>query len=210
VYTPSGILIQFQEEVPHLEEATRLSTQAVFVNVNSLMTGLELVKNTTRSIHSLKNVSEEKFLPVMEDFISRSEKQILALSKMATSVEVGIRDTLSYFGEVGKEAMKPDDFFALIFTFSSDLQKATLELPEEEAAHKSRHGITATGGSDEGSVISPLPHIQTQKHLKISTQTNKSIRVNSMIRGQFDQTLRSVKEGHRTHRNRLSKIFLDS
>jgi hypothetical protein len=59
---------------------------------------------------------------VKKEFIGRSEQQVAALSRMASSVETGIRDTLSYFGEADKEAMKPEDFFALILTFSSDLQ----------------------------------------------------------------------------------------
>lgn len=42
---------------------------------------------------------------------------------MSNSVEVSMRDLLSYFGEAtGADGMKPEDFFGLILTFSSDLQ----------------------------------------------------------------------------------------
>lgn len=84
-----------------------------------------------------------------------------------------------------------------------------MELPEEPATVVMTHENTASGGSD-GSIVPPLPSIQTQKHLQVSSQHIKGLGGNSMIRGQFDQTLRSMKDGNRTTRNRLSKIFLDS
>jgi len=206
-------LVQFQEELPHLEEASRLAPQAVFVAAQTLSKGLDQVKQTIR-LCGTKN-PQEKFLLVMQDFVARSEPQVTALTNMANSVEHSLGDVLAYFGEAGDEAMKPEDFFALVLTFSSDLQKATLELPEEEPVTDAKHQNTGSGGSDGGSIVPPLPNIlaQPQKHLKAPSLRKETVRGrggNSMIRGQFDQTLRSMKDGHRTTRNRLSKIFLDS
>jgi hypothetical protein len=54
--------------------------------------------------------------------VDKSEPQIIALTKMVASVEHSLKDVLAYFGEAGEDAMKPEDFFAMVLTFSSDLQ----------------------------------------------------------------------------------------
>jgi len=207
-------LIQFQEELPHLEEAARLTPQAVFVAAHNISKGLEQVKQTTR-LCATNERREEKYLSAMQSFVDNSEPQVTALASMANSVEHSLRDVLAYFGEAGDEAMKPEEFFALVSSFSSDLQKAALELPEEAPSSEPLHQNTGSGGSDGGSIVPPLPNIssQPQRHLKapsLRKETLRGLGSNSMIRGQFDQTLRSMKDGHRTTRNRLSKIFLDS
>ena len=47
-----------------------------------------------------------------------------ALTKMAASVEAELKVLLAYFGENSEtaEATKPEDFFALILSFSTSLQ----------------------------------------------------------------------------------------
>ena len=81
---------------------------------------------------------------------------------------------------------------------------------------KQGHQNLPSGGSDGGSTVSPLPSIETQKHRKVGMQPKKEsikgpgVGRNSMIRGQFDQTLRTMKDGQRATHKRLSKIFLDS
>jgi hypothetical protein len=50
--------------------------------------------------------------------------QVEALTQMSKAVEASLRNLLLYFGEAsdGPDARKPEDFFALIASFSSDLQ----------------------------------------------------------------------------------------
>ena len=47
---------------------------------------------------------------------------------MSSSVESTLKNLLTYFGENpdGKDSMKPEDLFALVASFSSDLQVQSL------------------------------------------------------------------------------------
>jgi hypothetical protein len=60
----------------------------------------------------------------LQSFIGEAEKNIDALKSMASALESEIQNLLAYYGEAvdTTEALKPEDFFGMILSFSASLQ----------------------------------------------------------------------------------------
>jgi diaphanous 1 len=80
-----------------------------------------------------------------------------ALKKMTSTLENDLRALLVYFGEhaEGPDALKPEDFFSMICSFSSSLQKAALELPETKARMAESASIASSASVLSGAVVRP-------------------------------------------------------
>ena len=70
----------------------------------------------------------------MQPFAAEAHPSVDALSKMSASLESELCGTLAFFGEdpESPEAPKPEDFFGMILSFSSSLQKAAVEVHDKE------------------------------------------------------------------------------
>ena len=151
---------------------------------------------------------------------------------MGTSLDTELRSLLTFYGEdpSSPEAPKPEDFFGLILSFSSSLQKAALEVHdampkvtpptpnitiEEEPESPSEEGVSFVV---ERIYECRLTTIQTVKgkeadarRLPPTSYSRASGR--SVGRGDLDQAIRSMRTGRRRDRNvtarPLSKIFVD-
>ena len=119
-----------------------MSVQTVTQSINALAAGLNQVKEETsqlKQIHSLS--ANDKFVHVMQvgrpflnmetvdmvmlqTFVDEVSPSVEALKNMSVAVEEELRSLLLYFGEQPEspDTCKPEDFFALIQSFSSSLQ----------------------------------------------------------------------------------------
>jgi diaphanous 1 len=162
-----------------------------------------------------------------------------ALKKMTITLENDLKALLSYFGENpdSPEAPKSEDFFAMICSFSSSLQKAALELPDTQgkAPISLAPPIIQEPAKEKPSEpvslllallnIGPLNTLQTIKRTRnADDEGNATLKVppsipstgyaagHSVGRGDLDQAIRSMRDGRRRarpDRRPLSKMFVD-
>jgi len=132
---------------------------------------------------------------------------------------------LQYFGESPAEALpsesgtKPEDFFALVVTFSSDLQRAAEEmscLPERLGLKVPNVAVTTEEDRPMSELlaenaITPDPSPVSRRGSTIRRGARQTGRL-SVGRGDLDQAIRSLRGGQRRHDRslrRLNKIFSD-
>jgi len=178
-----------------------------------LVMGLQQVNDEIKKLGLLGSIpSDDQFIPVMKKFSLDANDSVGALKKMGQSLDSELRSLLAYYGETPNkiDALKPEDFFGLILTFSSSLQKAAVEvrdisptivLPSTVAAPK------AINEPEPEPTVKGLlvPTMKSQGHAAGGRQT--------LSRGDLDQAIRSMRDGKRRTRpdreRPLSKIFLD-
>jgi hypothetical protein len=83
-----------------------------------------VVMDAVQTFHSARLPPEDRFVQSMKPFVHTAGSQVEALTKMANSVDTSLKGVLEYFGEssVGTDAMKPEDLFGTIASFSAVLQ----------------------------------------------------------------------------------------
>jgi len=205
----------FIEDLSHLEAAARVSVASTLQSVDSLVSGFLLVKEELQEHRKLAETGlNDRFVPVMQTFIHGATPAIEALKNMRTSVEVEVRSLLAYFGEDpdSPETPKPEDFFGMIATFSSSLQKCALEVHEAELKNAQLKPPVVTiqeAEEDESRRATQKPR-PTVKPAPGSFSRGNQDRL-SVERGDLDQAIRSMREGKRRPRpaRPLSKIFFD-
>jgi diaphanous 1 len=121
-----------------------VSVQALVTAVSSLVTGLTHVNAEIVQMSQLRTSipKEDRFVVVMQvrlakrnyrmfgadvthqPFVRDATPSLDALHKMTIAVEADLRSLLAYYGESvdTPEAPKPEDFFAMICSFSQVLQ----------------------------------------------------------------------------------------
>jgi len=139
------------------------------------------------------------------------------LEKMNSTVESDLRSLLSYYGEsvASADAPKPEDFFGLVMSFSSALQKAALEVYDAQP----KSGPSTIQSPRKNSLQAPSVNSTVITKDKISSPSNMLMPPSqgqvalqkSVGKGDLDEAIRSMRGGKRRERpNRpLSKIFLD-
>ncbi len=156
-----------------------------------------------------------------------------SLKNMATSLDNELRSLLAFYGEQpdSPEAPKPEDFFGLILSFSSSLQKAALEvhdampkvetrspkitIKEEPASPTSEEGVSVSADYVCAQVLIILQTIKGKDGGTLRPHASSQSRATglSIGRGDLDQAIRSMRSGRRRERNPasrpLSKIFVD-
>ncbi|KAJ3780841.1 hypothetical protein GGU10DRAFT_132917 [Lentinula aff. detonsa] len=155
----------------------------------------------------------DKFVSIMQPFILQANPSVEALKTMAVTVDTGLRSLLAYFGENpdSPEAPKSEDFFGLILSFSSSLQKCSLEV------HEYQRKLELTLPQPEITVAlekeASEPTIKLQSPAALLAPGSQSSMGKSVGRGDLDQAIRSMRDGKRRARpaatRTLSKIFLD-
>ncbi|OJA17689.1 hypothetical protein AZE42_11865 [Rhizopogon vesiculosus] len=210
-------LTLFIDEMPSVESAARVSFPTLQQNVQSLVTSLDKVKEETSMLRQIRMPSDnDQFVAVMQPFAFTVAKSVDALKNMASVVETDLRALFSYYGENldSPEGPKPDDFFGMVCSFSSSLQKAALETHD---ANKKAPGFSQRKISSS-SRISPEETVKEQhdpSHNLLAPPDGMHERSTSIGRGDLDEAIRTLREG-RTRRSRAprsitraSKIFLD-
>ncbi|KAJ7087393.1 hypothetical protein C8R43DRAFT_308792 [Mycena crocata] len=132
---------------------------------------------------------------------------------MGQSLLGELRSLLVYFGEDAQSPEAPDQFFNLIVTFSSSLQKCALEVHDAEVklnpAVKKQPAIVEPNedsGGNESTV--KIVHDSSSQSLAPPQAGSQG---RSIGRGDLDQAIRSMRDGKRRARpsRPLSKIFFD-
>ncbi|CCM00171.1 uncharacterized protein FIBRA_02199 [Fibroporia radiculosa] len=209
-------LITFIEDMPHLEAAARVSIQTTTSTVTSMADGLKQVITEISVLQKTGLAPPDNFIVVMQPFVRNMSSSVDALKNMANALENELRSLLAFYGENtdAQDAPKPEDFFGLILSFSSSLQKAGLEVHDAEARlNPLKVGIKveeAPFPSTEGE--STIKQTADSQLLLSPPRSHSRATGTSVGRGDLDQAIRSMRTGQRRARapNRpLSKIFVD-
>ncbi|THH15446.1 hypothetical protein EUX98_g9464 [Antrodiella citrinella] len=207
-------LVTFIEDVPHLEAAARVSVPTVMATIQSLASGLGIMKEELARTQSLPAVPGDRFVVVMQPFAVASTPTVDAIKKMSKSLDDELKALLSFYGEVaeGPDATKPEEFFAMILSFSSSIQKAALEV----------HDVQVKSGTSTPKIVeediatpseSTVKGKQTTSENTLRPPPDSQGRAagRSFGRGDLDQAIRSMRDGRRRERpyRPISKIFHD-
>lgn len=181
-------LVTFIEDMPHVEAAARVSVQTIIASVHGMVDGLKRVSEELTILQKTRLPAGDNFIMVMQPFVKQTSASVDALKNMANALENELRSLLLFYGENpdSPDAPKPEDFFGLVLSFSSSIQKAALEVHDTE---EKRVPPSSTLSIPEEPSTGP-----------------------SVGRGDLDQAIRSMRKGQRRTRtlNRpLSKIFVD-
>jgi len=169
--------------------------------------------------------------------VNQTSSTVDALKNMGIAIDAELRSLLAYYGENpdSPDAPKPEDFFGLIVSFSSSLQVSSrlftlffsfsnqcpLLLPQKCAleVHDAQLKLQK---SMPTLTIEKAPEEPDEKTIKAPEDTHfagvaskgsqgPAAGNRSVGRGDFDQAIRSMREGKRRARPQrpLSKMFLD-
>jgi len=167
----------------------------------------------------------------MEPFIVQVRPTVANLKVSGQALDSELKSLMEYYGESveGSDATKPEDFFGMIMSFSSALQKAAVEIHDAEAKlaaatpasptivvpptptepeEKSRD--TLKGRSPARPEINGMSSSQSLQPSASQSQDRISGR-STVGRGDLDQAIRSIRDGQRRARpsRPLSRMFLD-
>ncbi|KAK9722182.1 hypothetical protein K7432_002855 [Basidiobolus ranarum] len=172
-------LLTFMEQLPHVEAAARVSVPSVVSTIEVLETGLQQVQKEVEVLTKSKiSDSNDKFVPVMTEFIRSAEATVKTISEMRLKLEKDLNHMLTYFGE-DPSTTKPEDFFSTIVSFSSALQKAHKENDEQRQKSMRRR----------------------QTLLKKPTTNKPLMGPKVMVQGEFDDAIRELRFGIRRKRS---------
>ncbi|KAF9969444.1 hypothetical protein BGZ73_008202, partial [Actinomortierella ambigua] len=127
VHDKDPSLLTFVDELPHLEAAARVSVQSLLATIQSQVNGMKLVEEEIKTLSQLKQVpANDKFVQVMQDFVAANEQGVAMLTEAGQTLEQDLKKLLAYYGEDSVNT-KPEDFFGMLVSFSTMLQKAQAE-----------------------------------------------------------------------------------
>jgi diaphanous 1 len=212
-----GSLIRFIDDLPNLEPAARVSLQAVVQSIHSLVSGLAQVSTEITQVQALAGrPGDDQFVQVMQPFVEQVGPRVEALKKMGSALEGELQALLVYFGERPEtpEAPKPEDFFGLIASFSSSLEKCAQEVQDAEAKKLTPSVVVVKAAVDMAAEATVKAEPAQQQQLLVPDASSQGYATGrrSVGRGDLDQAIRSMRDGRRRARavNRpLSKMFLD-
>ncbi|KAG0234469.1 hypothetical protein BGW41_001142 [Actinomortierella wolfii] len=127
VHDKDPTLLTFIDDLPHLEAAARVSLQSLLATIQSLANGMKAVQEEVKTLRGVPTVlPNDRFIEVMEDFVTSNEQRVTMLSEAGQSLDQDLRKLLAYYGEDSANT-KPEDFFGMLVSFSTMLQKSQAE-----------------------------------------------------------------------------------
>ncbi|KAI8600503.1 hypothetical protein EDD21DRAFT_376993 [Dissophora ornata] len=148
-------LLKFLEEVPHLEAAARISMQTLMNSVNSLVAGMNQIREEIRVLRRIRiSPPNDHFIDIMERFADANEEGIQNVVLLGQGLEQDLRQLLIFYGEDATNT-KPEDFFGMLVSFSTQLQKSQMEnetlakriqSKNQQLVNKNRRPSEAVGG----------------------------------------------------------------
>jgi diaphanous 1 len=167
----------------------------------------------------------------MEPFIAQARPTVDNLKISGQALDSELKSLMAYYGESteGSDATKPEEFFGVIMSFSSALQKAAVEMHDVEAKRaaataasptiivpptptepeEKQHDALLNGRSPaRPDIINGAPSAQL---LQPSASQDRTSGRSTVGRGDLDQAIRSIRDGQRRARpsRPLSRMFLD-
>uniref|UniRef100_A0A0W0GB16 Putative FH2-domain-containing protein n=1 Tax=Moniliophthora roreri TaxID=221103 RepID=A0A0W0GB16_MONRR len=209
-------LLTFSEELPHLEAASRISVQNTMQSVNQLVSGLKQVQTEITEANKRKSSPlNDRFISTMEIFVKEASTVVKSLRNMASEVEDKLRKLLIYYGENpdSPDALKPEEFFGLILSFSASLQKSSLEVLDAQAKLEAPKAMPAEEETSEDKTLEStmkgdkLPPSQGSRLLSPTGSQGRA------LGRDLDQAMNSVRRTARRQQRAaarpLSRIFID-
>ncbi|GAA5950997.1 hypothetical protein JCM3765_004650 [Sporobolomyces pararoseus] len=131
--------LNYLDESPHVDAASRISTVTVMQTVHSLVSGVSQIEEELEAIKNSKlSPPEDRFVEVMKNFLRHASPAMSALSTLAANLDKELRATISYFGGDPQQT-KPEELFNLVAQFSSALLRASTEVKTfDEKANATR------------------------------------------------------------------------
>lgn len=222
-------LVNFIDEMRSVEAAARISAQTLLASAKSLVTGLEQIEEEVQVLKKTGVPSGDRFIFVMKPFLQEARKSVDALRNMASALEVELRSLFLYYGESADtaEGMKAEDFFGMILSFSTSLQKSALEVyntqeRQEVGAPKVIVSEAPAPVAEEGEIkpVQPpttnglAPPPRGDGTVTPTARSYGRAGGNTIQRGDFDQAIRGMLDGTQRRRREnnhrpLSRIFVD-
>lgn len=126
-------LINFGEELPHVERAARVSLENIQKTMHQMTTSLKNLKSDLEN-SKVPQSPDDKFVDVMGDFALQCNVQVEVLMKMKIKMENLYKDVGEYFAfDTNKYPM--EEFFSDIKTFKelfSQAHRENVKIREEE------------------------------------------------------------------------------
>lgn len=126
-------LLNFGEELPHVERAARVSLEIIQKTMNQMTTSLKNLKSDLEN-SKVPQSPDDKFVEVMGDFATQCNDQVEVLLKMKNKMENYYKEVGEYFAfDPAKYPM--EEFFSDIKTFKDLFTQAyrdNLKAREEE------------------------------------------------------------------------------
>ncbi|KAF8945986.1 hypothetical protein BGZ47_001547 [Haplosporangium gracile] len=160
IHSKDPSLLKFLEEVPHLEAAARISVPTLMNSCNSLVAGMNQIKEEIQVLKRIRiSPPNDYFINVMEKFTEANEEGILKIVELGQGLEQDLKKLLIFYGEDPVNT-KPEDFFGMLVSFSTMLQKSQLEneamakrlLAKANQANKTTNRAAGSAGSTALSV----------------------------------------------------------
>ncbi|KAG0339662.1 hypothetical protein BG004_006719 [Podila humilis] len=127
IHAKNPDLLKFLDEVPHLEAAARISVPTLMNTMNSFVAGMNQIREECRVLRRIRiSPPNDKFLEIMENFVESNEEGIQQIMATGQQLEQDLKNLLMFYGEDPVNT-KPEDFFNMIVSFSSMLQKSQTE-----------------------------------------------------------------------------------
>ncbi|KAG0314255.1 hypothetical protein BGZ99_008272 [Dissophora globulifera] len=158
INTKDPNLLKFLDEVPHLEAAARISVQTLMNSVNSLVAGMTQIREEIRVLRKIRiSPRNDYFIEIMEKFADANEEGIQSVVMLGQGLEQDLRQLLLFYGEDPNNT-KAEDFFGMLVSFSTQLQKSQMEnealakrlqskqQQQQQIANKNRRPSETVGG----------------------------------------------------------------
>ncbi|KAG0276555.1 hypothetical protein BGZ95_007390 [Linnemannia exigua] len=181
IHSKDPSLLKFLEEVPHLEAAARISVPTLMNSCNSLIAGMNQIREEIRVLRHIRiSPPNDCFIDIMEKFADANEEGIQKIVELGQGLEQDLKKLLIFYGEDPVNT-KPEDFFGMLVSFSTMLQKSQLE--NEAMAKK----------------LLSKSHQQQQQQANRS-KVGTAISVAAIRDGHLDDAIRGLRSGLRRNR----------
>lgn len=130
-------LLQFAEELPSLEAATKVSLQQISADMSALQSGFSNISN---SLETVFKEEKSKFVDQISTFIKKAKEELESIKTKFKPMEQKYKEAVSFFGEDPKTS-QPEDFFGLIFRFANAIQETIAvnqRMAEDEEKNRKR------------------------------------------------------------------------
>ncbi|KAG0026570.1 hypothetical protein BGZ82_009398 [Podila clonocystis] len=182
IHAKDPSLLRFLDEVPHLEAAARISVPTLMNTVNSFVAGMNQIREEIRVLRRIRiSPPNDQFEAIMEKFVEDSEEGIQQIMTTGQQLEQDLKQLLIFYGEDPVNT-KPEDFFGMIVSFSSMLQKSQME---NEAMAKR---------------LSKSQQLANNKNRRPSEATNGGLSIAAIRDGHMDDAIRGLRSGLRRNR----------
>lgn len=133
-------LLNFGEELSHVERAARVSMEKIQTTMTQMTTSLKNLKSDLEN-NKVPQSADDKFLAVMGDFATQCTDQVEVLVKMKNKMETFYKEVAEYFA-FDPDKYPMDEFFSDIKTFKELFTQAyrdnKKQRDEEERAERLR------------------------------------------------------------------------